>query len=468
MQERLKIPTKIATGLLLACFISFPVTVNALGFGNINMKSALNEPLVAEIELLSATADDVKALEIKLASREAFLRAGVDRSVILTRIRFDIAKRNGKYFINLRTPESVREPFLNFLLEMNWKNGRMLREYTVLLDPPNRRQQQRIAQAPETTPAETFVAPAPSPLVEPEPMSAPEPVAAAPEPMPAAPVAVESPFLDTPEPAPQADEPLFPQVALDSEPQVPAEGVDSVAAPEPMPAPEPLPGPDLVSAPEPSPEVATPPEDALVSIPEPAFQEEDDGLFPQIPIRAYDEAALAAAPSDSDGTVEAPEIYEPVGELDYGITQKGDTAWNIAEKLRPSEQVSVYQVMMALQQGNPAAFIDGNIHRLKQGQVLRIDDASLLTEMSKAQAAEQYQLQTSAWEEYLTSVGADVPRQAIVAGEESGGTEALSGEPGGELTLATPSGDDLSAGTGGDSAATNEDTALLREQVRQA
>jgi len=484
MQERLRIPTKIAAGLLFAWFISFPVTVNALGFGNINMKSALNEPLVAEIELLSATKDDVKALEVKLASSEAFLRAGVDRSVILTRIKFDIVKRGGKYFINLRTPESVREPFLNFLLEMNWKNGRMLREYTVLLDPPERRQQQRIAQAPETTPAETFVEPAPAPMAEPEPMPAPEPIAAAPEPMPAP----ESPFLEAPapEPSPQTDEPLFPQVALDSEPQVPSEGSGAAAMaepepvpapmPEPMPVPEPISGPELVSAPEPAPapEPVALPEDGVVSVPEAAFQEEEDGLFPQVPMRAYNEAALAAAempePADSElGVVATPdEVYEPVGELDYGITRKGDSAWKIAEKLKPSEQVSVYQVMMALQQGNPGAFADGNIHRLKQGQVLRIDDASLLTAMSKAQAAEQYQLQTTAWEEYLTSVGADVPRQAIVAGEETGGTEAA-GEPGGELTLATPSGDDLSAGTGGGAAgASSEDTALLREQVRQA
>ena len=70
----------------------------------------------------------------------------------------------------------------------------------------------------------------------------------------------------------------------------------------------------------------------------------------------------------ADGEL-APEPYEPVGELDYGITQKGDNAWKIASKLKPSEQISVYQVMMALQQSNPGAFIDGNIHRLKEGQV---------------------------------------------------------------------------------------------------
>ena len=75
MQERLRISAKIATGILLAWFFSFPATVNALGFGNINMKSALNEPLVAEVELLSATADDVKGLELRKAQVTALALA---------------------------------------------------------------------------------------------------------------------------------------------------------------------------------------------------------------------------------------------------------------------------------------------------------------------------------------------------------------------------------------------------------
>ena len=80
MQQRLKITANVVTGFLCAWFLLLPVNVQALGFGNINMKSALNEPLNAEIELLSATPDDMKNLEVKLASREAFMRAGVDRS----------------------------------------------------------------------------------------------------------------------------------------------------------------------------------------------------------------------------------------------------------------------------------------------------------------------------------------------------------------------------------------------------
>ncbi|VAW92352.1 hypothetical protein MNBD_GAMMA21-1248 [hydrothermal vent metagenome] len=494
MLDRLRLPVKMATGVLVAWFFSLPITVNALGFGNINMKSALNEPLVAEIELLSATPDDIKILEVKLASNEAFMRAGVDRSVLLSRIKFNVVKRSGKYYINLRTQESVREPFLNFLLEMNWKSGRMLREYTVLLDPPDRMQQQQVASAPETAPAETFVTPAPSPLAAPEPAPAPAPIAAAPEsaPTPAPePIAVaESPFLDTPAPAEQSAQDgggLFPKVALDESPQVPVEASSAAAISEPEPiaaAPEPIAVPEPIVAPEPveaAPEMVQAPDELLpltseVVIPdEPAFDDQEDGLFPQIPLQAYSESAEQVADAEFtpelapvDGEL-APEPYQPVGELDYGITQKGDNAWKIANKLNPSEQISVYQVMMALQQSNPNAFIDGNIHRLKVGQVMRIDDASLLTAMSKEQASEQYQAQTQVWEEYVTSVGGEVPRQAIVAGADPEFTGST-GEPVGELTLDTPDGEDLSAGTGAEvtGSAGNADTALLREQIRQA
>ncbi len=475
MQQRLRFTASIATGILLAWFFTFPASVNALGFGNINMKSALNEPLHAEIELLSATPDDIKNLEVKLASREAFLRAGVDRSVLLSRIKFDISKRSGKYYVVLRTQESVREPFLNFLLEMNWKSGRMLREYTVLLDPPDRIQrQQQIATAPETTPAVT--APAPEPIPEPAPIAEAQP----------APAPVESPFVDSPAPVePTADSEPFPAIPLDQPAQV-AEDAVAVAQPEPAPAPAPVAAPEPVPVPEPlaAPEPVPAPEPVAVPEPvpaptefvdaEPAFEEADTGLFPAIPLRAYNEADLdvvytpkqAAAPAVPGEAPAEPVTYQPVGDLDYGITQKGDTAWNVAQKLRPSEQISVYQVMMALQQSNPSAFVEGNIHRLKEGQVLRIDDPSLLTAMSKEQAAQQYQTQTQVWEDYLASVGVDVPRQAIVAGDTAD-TTTDTGTPSGELTLATPKEDTMSAGTGTE-LASGADSDVLRAQARQA
>ena len=69
MQQWVRYSAKVAAGILSAWFLLLPVTANALGLGNIKMESALNQPLNAEIELLSATPDDLKGLEVKLASR---------------------------------------------------------------------------------------------------------------------------------------------------------------------------------------------------------------------------------------------------------------------------------------------------------------------------------------------------------------------------------------------------------------
>lgn len=479
MQQWVRVSAKVAAGILSAWFLLLPVTANALGLGNIKMDSALNEPLNAEIELLSATSDDVKGLEVKLASREAFLRAGVDRSMLLSQIKFNITKRNDKYFVILTTPQAIREPFLNFLVELNWKNGRMLREYTVLLDPADRVQQQRVAQAPETTPPAS--APVPAPVAIPAPAAESEP---APAPT--------SPFMQTPEaeapapaPAEQAktgQESLMPAVPLEQAPQVPEKEAE---APMPVPAPvAPAPAPETTAAapeamPEPAPmpapvekAEAPAPAESAAPTPEQPFEGQDDGgLFPQIPLRAYSEAeqeAPAPAPMPAGEQAAAPEPAQPVGELDYGITKKGDNLWHIAEKLKPNDQVTVYQVMMALQQSNPKAFVDGNIHRLKVGQVMRIADPSLLSAMSKAQAVQQYEAQTQAWQGYLASVGGNVPRQAIVAGEQAE-APATSSVPSGELTLSTPQSEKMTAGTGGaEGTASSADAALLEQQARKA
>ena len=85
---------------------------------------------------------------------------------------------------------------------------------------------------------------------------------------------------------------------------------------------------------------------------------------------------------------------------------------------------------------------------MKVGQVMRIEDPNLLTALSKAQAVQQYQVQTQAWEGYLASVGGKVPRQAIIAGEQTQAPASPS-VTSGELTLATPQSDKQTAGTGG-------------------
>lgn len=155
---------------------------HALGLGEVTLQSSLNQPLVAEIELLEVR--DLASNEVipSLASPEEFVKAGVDRQYFLTDLKFTpVLKPNGKSVIRITSSKTVREPYLNFLVEVLWPNGRLLREYTLLLDPPLYSPQTAVAAAPQLPVA----APAPRPASAPAP--APRSVAPAPAPRPAAP-----------------------------------------------------------------------------------------------------------------------------------------------------------------------------------------------------------------------------------------------------------------------------------------
>jgi pilus assembly protein FimV len=110
----------------------------ALGLGEIEVNSFLNQPLNAEIEVISARPGEVDELLVSLASREAFTRAGLARPQHLTELRFAVNKNEegSKATIVVTSRSSIKEPFLNFLIEADWSKGRLLREFTVLLDPP--------------------------------------------------------------------------------------------------------------------------------------------------------------------------------------------------------------------------------------------------------------------------------------------------------------------------------------------
>ncbi|WP_162975713.1 type IV pilus assembly protein FimV, partial [Pseudomonas aeruginosa] len=204
---------------------------HGLGLGEITLKSALNQPLDAEIELLEVR--DLGSGEVipSLASPEEFSKAGVDRLYYLTDLKFTpVVKPNGKSVIRVTSSKPVQEPYLNFLVQVLWPNGRLLREYTVLLDPP-----------------------------------------------------------------------LYSPQAAASAPQAPVSAPRATGAPRAPQAPAPV---------------------------------------------------RTTAPAGSD-------TYRTVS---------NDTLWEIAQRNR-TDRVSVPQAMLAFQELNPGAFVDGNINRLKSGQV---------------------------------------------------------------------------------------------------
>ena len=122
---------------LLSLSLMAPAAALALGLGDIKLNSALNQRLDAEIELLSVDPAEADAIEVSLASAETFSKIGLERPAILMLVKFDVHRtEGGRYYVKATSREVIREPFLDFLVEVKWPSGRVLREYTLLLDPP--------------------------------------------------------------------------------------------------------------------------------------------------------------------------------------------------------------------------------------------------------------------------------------------------------------------------------------------
>ena len=134
-------------------------TATAIGLGEIEVKSGLNQRFAASIPLTSTSPEEAEGVQVTLASVAEFQRAGLDRSDYLSSLRFTVASDGGQPRIEVRSAQIAREPFVNFLVEVKSRGGRLLREYTILLDPPSMPQPAApVAQAPRT-PAPVAVAP---------------------------------------------------------------------------------------------------------------------------------------------------------------------------------------------------------------------------------------------------------------------------------------------------------------------
>lgn len=112
-----------------------PMWADAAGLGRITVYSALGQPLRAEVQV-TATGDELPGMLARLAPVESFRQAGVDYSSSLSQLRFAVEKRSGGAVIKVSSDKPINDPFLDFLLELNWPSGRLVREYTFLLDPP--------------------------------------------------------------------------------------------------------------------------------------------------------------------------------------------------------------------------------------------------------------------------------------------------------------------------------------------
>lgn len=161
---------RFTTQLVAAGLIAMPLMAHAAGLGKLSVTSALGQPLVAEIELFAADKAELDSLSASLASDQAFRDARVEFAPVLSSLRFAVAKKpNGKAVLKVSSSHPVNDPFIDMLVELNWASGRLVREYTVLLDPPGMGGVQTVAP----------VAVAPTPIAVPVPVPAAAPQAQA-------------------------------------------------------------------------------------------------------------------------------------------------------------------------------------------------------------------------------------------------------------------------------------------------
>jgi len=178
--------TALATAVLLA-LTSLPA--GALSLGRITVQSALGEPIQAEVDFLDINAEEAATLSTRIASPDAFKAAGLDYNVVLGNLKTSLQRRaNGQAFLKLSGDSIVNEPFVDIILEASWSSGRIVRDYTLLFDPPKLRSATQ--KAPDTTQLaaasslalqpEHSVTAVPKPVLPATPATAPKPKAGVP------------------------------------------------------------------------------------------------------------------------------------------------------------------------------------------------------------------------------------------------------------------------------------------------
>ncbi|MDN3921757.1 FimV/HubP family polar landmark protein [Roseateles violae] len=191
----------------------------ALGLGRLSVQSALGETLKAEIDVTSLSPEEAGTLKVRVAPPEAYRASGVEYNAVLMGTQVNVVRNNGRTVLRVSSDRAVQEPFVDVILELSWASGRLVREYTLLFDPPS----------------------------NPKPVAAPPAIAAAPVIAPAAP---ETAPVQAPPPAVAAAlPPSRPAVAAPParpKPEVRAE------APAAVPPAAPAPRPASVQAPMPS------------------------------------------------------------------------------------------------------------------------------------------------------------------------------------------------------------------------
>jgi pilus assembly protein FimV len=371
---------------------------HAVGLGEIKLRTNLNEPLRADIQLLQAKNVSEREILVNLASKEDFAKAGVERDFLLNSLRFrlDLADpKNPKVVVT--TDQPIREPYLNFLLEVQWPSGRLLREYTLLMDLPAF--------------ADTGSSGARS-------------------------------VKGTQVPAGQALPPDEGVSEVSGKLPATAKAVAVAKAPSEEAAVADRPAPLVAKPAAKSTSQAAPSAGVIVRR---ATKDEIEGRVTAEPQEAPKETApiqQAAAPVESAAQAPAPEAAKPAAtpapvEGSYGPTESNDTLWKIAQRVRPSGSLTMHQTMVAIQQLNPQAFTNGNINQLKKGQVLKLPSQEEIASIGQADAVTSVDNQLKEWKSKSGQPAAVAGGQLDATGKAAPVAPAPTA-PEGQLKLAAP------------------------------
>ena len=183
----------IAAAALLCATLTHHGAAQALALGRVVVQSALGEPLRAEIDVPDINPEEAASLRVGLAAAETFRASGMEMNSALTGLQISLQKRaDGRSFLRLTSPRPVNEPFVDLIVEANWSSGRIVRDYTLLFDPPNLRAAPRpdpVAPGVSAPPAAARAQPVlPSTPLPPVVQAAPAPAPSASRPTPTAPV----------------------------------------------------------------------------------------------------------------------------------------------------------------------------------------------------------------------------------------------------------------------------------------
>ena len=437
--------------ILAMLLCSAAAQVYALGLGTVSVESALNQPLRVRIEILQLGTTRLQDVTVQLASVDDFQRFNVERVGFLSNIRFSVAATGQGNFVTLTSNQIVREPYLNFILETRWPNGRLLSEHTILLDLPVFDDQQTSANVRQPI----------SPVLQ-----QPDGAAQATQPFvePAAPVitpavqsvvpVLEPEIIEQPAVEPSAPEPeiLEPEVL----PTELAEETAEDVAEEPA----------VVE----SVEEAAPPVEQEVAVVEEAAPpvEQEVAVVEEVAPPVEQEVAVSPVEESASAPVAEPAEPEPVteemaaseepvpaeipDEPETTETSATDTLSDIALRVRPNNSVSIQQTMLALQELNPDAFADGNINQLRSGQVLRVPSLAQIEAIDPQDAIDEVARQNQ------QSAAVDAEPLAAPATAEPEQSDA----PQGQLSVVTAEPDAIDASAGASELNSEENVELDR------